>query len=150
MPDAPRLATPSATALSAVNSYDEVPYESHPFAFTQPRRVGTVAALFGLAPPPVEKCRGLERVCGAGGNLLPMAESLPDSWFVGVDYSARQIADGERILRASGLKNVSLRHASILDIDETYGPFDYIICHGVFSWVPDAVRDKILAVCQNH
>ena len=41
--------------------------------------------------------------------------------FVGVDLSARQIADGERIVRAAGLTNVSLRHASILDVDETYG-----------------------------
>src|SRR5262249_48393803 len=26
-------------------------------------------------------------------------------------------------------------------------PFDYIICHGVFSWVPEQVQDKILDVC---
>jgi methyltransferase-like protein len=79
-----------------------------------------------------------------------MAEALPDSWFVGVDLSARQIADGERTVRKTGLANLSLRHASITDIDETYGHFDYILCHGVFSWVPRAVQDKILDVCAHH
>ncbi len=132
------------------NSYDDVPYESLPFAQTHPSRLATVATLFGLTPPPVARCRVLELGCAAGGNLVPMAEALPDSWFVGVDLSARQIADGELTLRKTGLANVSLRHASIADIDDTYGHFDYILCHGVFSWVPPAVQDAILNVCANH
>jgi methyltransferase-like protein/SAM-dependent methyltransferase len=132
------------------NSYDDVPYESLPFPQTHPARLATVAQLFGLNPPPVGRCRVLELGCAAGGNLVPMAEALPDSWFVGVDLSARQIEDGERIVRKCGLSNLSLRHASISDIDETYGHFDYILCHGVFSWVPREVQDAILSVCANH
>jgi methyltransferase-like protein len=69
---------------------------------------------------------------------------------VGVDLSARQIVDGERTVRKAGLANLSLRHASITDIDETYGHFDYILCHGVFSWVPRTVQDKILDICAHH
>lgn len=150
MSDAPRLATPAPGSTSSGNSYDEVPYESHPYMQTHPSRLATVATLFGLKPPPVEQCRVLELGCASGGNILPMAECFPESWFVGVDYSARQIADGERLLRATTLRNVSLRHASILDVDDAYGEFDYILCHGVFSWVPDNVRDKILAICERH
>lgn len=131
-------------------SYDEVPYDSLPFAQTHPARLATVATLFGLNPPPVERCRVLELGCASGGNIIPMAEAFPDSWFVGVDLSARQIADGERLLRKSGIANVSLRHASIVDVDETYGHFDYILCHGVYSWVPREVQEKILDVCANH
>ncbi|MDB5310089.1 MAG: hypothetical protein JWO38_4291 [Gemmataceae bacterium] len=133
-----------------VNSYDEVPYESHPYAQTHPSRLAVVATLFGLTPPPVEKCRVLELGCAAGGNIIPLAEAFPDTWCVGVDLSARQIADGEQLVRKLGLRNVSLRHASITDVDETYGRFDYIICHGVFSWVPPAVREKILDLCRQH
>jgi methyltransferase-like protein len=79
-----------------------------------------------------------------------MAEALPCSWFVGVDLSARQIGDGERMIRNLGLTNISLRHASILDVDETYGSFDYVICHGVYSWVEDAIQRKILDICSQH
>jgi hypothetical protein len=37
-----------------------------------------------------------------------------------------------------------------MDIDGTLGEFDFIIAHGLYSWVPDAVRDRILAVCAAH
>lgn len=131
----------------ASNSYDEVPYESHPYAQTHPGRLFTVATLFGLKPTPIANCRVLELGAAAGGNIIPLAEAFPDSRFVGLDLSARQVADGERVVRKLGLTNVSLRHADITDVDDTYGRFDYVICHGVFSWVPTAVRAKILDVC---
>jgi SAM-dependent methyltransferase len=129
------------------SSYDEVPYDSNPFAQSHPSRLAAVAALFGLAPPPVPRCRVLELGCASGGNLIPMAEALPEGEFVGIDLSARQIDDGLRLVRAAGLANVSLRHASIADVDDSYGTFDYVICHGVFSWVPREVQEAIFEVC---
>jgi methyltransferase-like protein/SAM-dependent methyltransferase len=147
-----RLAAPVAPAGSAPrppapNPYDELPYDSHPFSQTHPSRLATVATLFGLTPAPVETCRVLELGCAAGGNIATIGEMFPGSEIVGVDLSGRQIADGQQVVTAAGLTNVSLRHASITDIDESYGAFDYVICHGVFSWVPNPVRQKILAVC---
>ena len=44
-----------------------------------------------------------------------------------------------------GLKNVEIRHQSILDFPDTEGKFDYIIAHGFYSWVPAAVQEKIRA-----
>ncbi|MFT3788164.1 MAG: class I SAM-dependent methyltransferase [Tepidisphaeraceae bacterium] len=96
------------------------------------------------------RCRVLELGCCDGGNLLPMAEQLPDATFVGIDYSAKQIDMGLERMRAAGLKNVDLRPVSIVDVTPDYGTFDYILCHGVFSWVPDFVRDRILDVCAKH
>lgn len=136
--------------MTDTNSYDDVPYESLPFAQTHPARLATVATLFGLVPPRVERCRILELGCAAGGNLVPMAEALPNSAFVGVDLSAKQIEDGQRVVRETGLTNLDLRHASITDIDASYGEFDYILCHGVFSWVPRPVQDAILDVCTSR
>jgi methyltransferase-like protein len=142
------MAENSAPASSTLrNSYDEVPYESHPFPQSHPSRLFTVATLFGLTPPPVETARVLELGCAAGGNLISLAESFPDSRFVGVDRSGRQIADGQRLVERLGLTNLELKHASILDVGEANGRFDYIICHGVFSWVPTEVREKILDIC---
>ncbi|HXD86878.1 MAG TPA: class I SAM-dependent methyltransferase [Urbifossiella sp.] len=131
----------------STNSYDEIPYDSHPYAQTHPSRMAVVATLFGLQPPAVESCRVLELGSAAGGNIIPIAESFPNSQWIGIDLSERQIADGHKMLAATGVKNVQLRHASILEVDESYGQFDYIIAHGVFSWVPSEVRDKILAIC---
>jgi SAM-dependent methyltransferase/methyltransferase-like protein len=134
------MATPAS-------SYDEVPYESVAYAQTHPDRLATVATLFGLKPPRVDACRVLELGCASGGNLIPMAQALPGSRFVGVDLSAREIADGQQCLDVLGLRNVELRALSITDIDESFGQFDYIICHGVFSWVPRDVQERIFTLC---
>ena len=47
------------------------------------------------------------------------------------------------------LPNIELKALSIADLDSSYGQFDYIICHGVFSWVPPPIQEKILWVCRN-
>jgi len=137
-------------SADAQTSYDEVPYSSTPFYSTQPDCLATMAALHGMMPEPADHCRVLELGCGRGGNLIPMALSLPKSRFVGIDLSRRQVADGRSVVETLGLSNIELRPMSILDIDEGFGRFDYIICHGVYSWVPDEVRNKILAICRQN
>jgi SAM-dependent methyltransferase len=127
-------------------SYDLVPYTSYPYARTHPDRLETVGRLFGMNPAPASACRVLELGCASGGNLVPMAEQLPDSVFVGLDLGARQIEEGRDTVRALGLRNVELRHADLLEVDEGWGQFDYVICHGVYSWVPRAVQHKILRI----
>jgi hypothetical protein len=109
-------------------SYDEVPYESHPFAQTHPDRLATVATLFGMRPAPVDRCRVLELGCAAGGNLIPMALTLPGSRFVGIDLASRQIAEGWQVVEALGLDNIELRHLDLLDVDDGFGRFDYDCC----------------------
>jgi methyltransferase-like protein/SAM-dependent methyltransferase len=129
--------------------YDEVPYASYSFPETHPDRMATVAHLFNLKPVPPDRCRVLELGCASGGNLAPMAALYPESEFVGVDLSSVQIEQGKQLWAPLGLRNLDLRHASILDVDESYGKFDYIICHGVFSWVPTEVQDKILSIARD-
>lgn len=135
------------TATGARSSYDEVPYASFPFPQTHPDRLATIAHLLGLGPAPLRHCRVLELGCAAGGNLIPMAVALPQAQFVGIDLSAVQVAEGQATIEALGLDNIRLEAASITDVDESCGSFDYIVAHGVYSWVPDAVQQKILAIC---
>jgi methyltransferase-like protein/SAM-dependent methyltransferase len=106
-----------------------------------------MATIFGMTPTPIERCRVLELGCAAGGNLVPMAAYLPESQFLGIDLSSRQVAEGQETIAASGLTNVKLRTQSILDVTPEWGRFDYILCHGVWSWVPAEVRSKILSIC---
>ena len=140
------VAMPSETS----KRYDDVPYESLPFEHSHPSWLATVAALFGLSSPPPGGARILELGCASGGNLIPLAEALPGSSCLGVDLSARQIADGQALIAATGLSNIELRQASILDIDASYGAFDYIICHGVYSWVTPDIQQRILEICGNR
>jgi methyltransferase-like protein/SAM-dependent methyltransferase len=128
-------------------SYDEVPYRSYPFPQSHPDRLAAVGTLLGLDPPPVDRCRVLEVGCASGGNLIPMAEGLPTSTFVGIDLSERQIAQGRECVEALGLRNVELRHLDLAAAGPELGTFDYVVCHGVFSWVSHAAQEKILGLC---
>jgi SAM-dependent methyltransferase len=129
-----------------MNSYDELPYPSQAFVQTHPDRLATLARIFGLTPPSIEQCRVLEIGCASGGNLIPMAYGLPGSRFVGIDLSERQVAEGRARIAALGLTNVRIEAMSVLDLDERWGEFDYVICHGVYSWVERAVQDWILRI----
>jgi len=131
----------------AAASYDAVPYTSAPVLPTHPDCLATVATLFGLSPPRVETCRVLELGCGVGSNLVPMAYALPDARFVGVDLSPRQIEMGQKAAAAAGVRNLELVARSILDLDASFGSFDYVIAHGVYSWVPPEVQGKVLEIC---
>lgn len=134
--------------MTSPNSYDELPYADYCFPRTHPEHLCAVSALCGRPAPPFARARVLELGCARGANLLPMALDLPEGTFVGVDLSEGQIAEARARARALGLSNVTFHPMSITDIDETLGDFDYIVCHGVYSWVPDAVRAAILDVCR--
>lgn len=133
--------------METVNPYDALPYTARPFRKSHPGRLATIGILHGLRPPAVERSRVLELGCGLGGNLLPMAEQLPGARFVGVDGSLRQIEMARQAADAAGLKNVELMHADIRTIGSDLGEFDYIIAHGLYSWVPADVQNKILQIC---
>lgn len=131
-------------------AYDRLLYPDNVRVQTHPDRLATIATLFGMNPPPVEHCRVLELGCGNGSNLGPIAWSLPDSELMGVDAASVPIAHAQEMAAAVGLKNVTFRACDILNLGGEIGQFDYIICHGVYSWVPPAVQEKILALCQAH
>jgi cyclopropane fatty-acyl-phospholipid synthase-like methyltransferase/methyltransferase-like protein len=128
-------------------SYDELPYHSRPLRQTHPDHLATIASLFGFAATSVERCRVLEIGCAAGGNLIPMAACYPDAEFVGIDFSSVGIEEGSADVRAAGLANIRLLAMDVLDFDESHGTFDYIIAHGIYTWVPANVQDRILALC---
>jgi 2-polyprenyl-3-methyl-5-hydroxy-6-metoxy-1,4-benzoquinol methylase len=132
------------------NAYNEVPYPTFPNLRTHPDRLAALGTLFGMSPAPVDGCRVLEIGCGDASNLIPMACSLPASRFVGVDLARGAIEAGRRAAADLALPNLALEAADLCDIGEDYGEFDYIIAHGVYSWAPAEVRDRLLAVCRER
>jgi SAM-dependent methyltransferase len=125
-----------------------VPYPGHAFAQTHPDRLATVATLFGLRPAPPAACRLLELGCGDGGNLVPMAYALPGSAFAGIDLSATAIERAREASGALALENVDLRQGDLASLEP--GEFDYVVAHGVYSWVAPPERDALLATCRAH
>jgi len=129
------------------DSYDEVKV-SQPPAKTESSRVH-----FGIGQdcrpgaPPVEGWRVLEIGCGDGSNILPMAFDYPEGRFVGLDRALNPVEAGRALASRLQLANIELHAADLLEW-EPDGEFDYIIAHGIFSWVPEEIREKILKICR--
>ncbi len=130
--------------------YDELPYHGSAFVETHPDRLAVIGTLFGMTPAPVDRCRVLELACGDGGNLVPMAFTLPESHFTGIDLAETAIARGQELIDQLRLSNIRLQQLDLMDFNSSFGEFDYIIAHGLYSWVPAPVRERILDVCKTH
>jgi SAM-dependent methyltransferase len=130
----------------ATNPYDAVAYPGHAFSQTHPAHLATIAHIHGMIPAPTATMRVLELGCGSGGNLIPMALQCPGAQLVGIDLSGRAIAHAKAEAAELGLGNVSFEQRDIMAVTTGLGQFDYIIVHGVYSWVPQPVRERILAL----
>jgi len=130
--------------------HDRIPYPGGAWEHSHPDRIAANARMLGLSPAPVESGRVLELGCGAGGNLVPMACGLPGARFLGIDIAARPIDAGRELATRLGLANSELRRCDILALPADLGEFDYIIAHGVYSWVPAPVRDALMSVFARH
>ena len=130
--------------------YDRVLYPSYTRIQTHPDRSATIATLLGMAPAPLESCRVLEIGCGNGSNLCPIAWSLPGSRCVGLDLASIPIANAKQMAADLKLDNVAFHCCDIMAVPADLGTFDYIIAHGIYSWIPAEVRDRLMAVCREH
>jgi methyltransferase-like protein len=140
---------PGPRHVDTHSDYDVLPYPSMPIANTQPAHLAAVTSLFGIAAPAIDRARVLELGCAAGGNIIPLAVRFPHASFTGIDLSSRHVDDGRLAIAALGLNNIDLRQADLTDLTFDDQPFDYVICHGVFSWVPSATQDAIFRICSH-
>jgi SAM-dependent methyltransferase len=146
-PSVPDEAEALAAALARTRkSYDDTPYVSSAFMRLQPGRMAAAARWFGLDAPDARSARVLEIGCASGGHLIPLAAATPQSHFVGVDLSSVQIEQGQTRIERLGLANIELSARSLSDIAAADGEFDFIVCHGVYSWIPEPVRADLIRV----
>lgn len=131
----------------APDRYDAFAYPGFSYLHTHPDHLATMAILNGLSPAPVDRCQVLEVACGDGANLIPMAYAIPGGEFVGFDLAHTPVERAQARIRDLGLANIRIFQGNLLDIGSDLGRFDYIIAHGFYSWVPEPVRDRLMAFC---
>ena len=133
-----------------MTTYDDIPYPSYAYWQASPSAMAGVAGVFGLNVPDVATAKVLEIGCASGGNILPLAMQYPQAEFTGLDLSDHQIDEARNQVSKLSLKNINFIAGSLLDVDLSGKKFDFIIAHGVFSWVPEEVQDGIFALCRHH
>jgi SAM-dependent methyltransferase len=92
----------------------------------------------------------LEVGCGSGGNLMAMATASPGSEFLGIDLSPKHVERANSLARAAGLSNVRFETMDFTQFPSSAGVFDYVIAHGVYSWVSPPTADALLALLARH
>jgi SAM-dependent methyltransferase len=133
-----------------LTTYDDLPYDSVPLPEADPEYLAALARLHGLAAPEAGRARVLELGCGSGGNLLPIAWYARQSSCIGIEPSRRQAEDGQRLIDAAGVSNAQILHADFSTLNRPLGEFDFILAHGVFSWVPTPMQEALLRLCAQH
>jgi SAM-dependent methyltransferase len=129
--------------------YEERDYPAMSHPPSHPAVTGVLARLAGLPPVDPADMRVLELGCAGGWNLLPIAAEFPGARCVGVDFSERAVADARQVADEAGLGNVRFEMADLASWQSEGPGHDFIIAHGVFSWVPDAVKLRLLELCRD-
>lgn len=112
-------------------------------------RLETLGHLFGLNVKSVKNASVLELACGTGRNLIPQAFSYPKSNFVGIDIDGSLIEEANSAKNSLSISNINFVKASFRDYLKENNTFDYIICHGAYSWLSDLERREILEIISN-
>jgi SAM-dependent methyltransferase len=141
---------PLSARDALAESYNDVPYTSAPSPARHPERLATIGTLLGVDVAPVTTCRVLELACGDGASLVSIADTLPNARFVGVDFAAQPIARARRMADAIGAVNVELLERDVRELPADLGCFDYVIAHGLYSWIPADVRAHVLPAIAHH
>ena len=126
----------------------DYPAMSHPP--TDPAVCATAALLGGLVVPTPAAARFLEIGSGSGHNLIPLAMRWPQGRFTGMDLSDRAIGLARDLVTAAQVENIGFHVADLRDFTSSNGPWDYIIAHGFFSWVPDDVKTALFTFCRDN
>ena len=126
-------------------------YKSYPYPKSHPEHLYAIAVLFNMEAPDFRSARILELGCASGGNVIPIALQFPQCQITAIDICAKSIQLAQKQSDDLHLNNINFIHSPIETFLSTpeQKAFDYIICHGVFSWVSPAVQEKILTICHS-
>src|SRR5258708_26921032 len=138
--------------LQSTGYITDVPY-AWPFAKElAPAWLDLVALVSGFEPP--SRAGGFswcDLGCGHGLTASILAATHPSGRFCGIDFNASHINGATRFANECEIDNVDFHHADFSTAIETVaGGFDYIVCHGVYSWVDKESQNALLQFVDRH
>ncbi|TNM59723.1 class I SAM-dependent methyltransferase [Aliirhizobium smilacinae] len=105
--------------------------------------VATLTAL-GFASPPIRGSRWCEIGCGDGFGACLLAAANPDAHFTGIDINPAHIEAARRLASEARLGNIEFHLLDIADDRRKAAPFEFIVAHGIYSWVAPHTRNAIM------
>lgn len=134
----------------AERDYDSLTYTTRSNRQCQPENLWIAGHLLGFSAPAPDRARVLEIGCGVGTDLLAFGLAFPNASAVGIDISGVQIEIATNRAKRLGVSSVEFQKHDLTDLPDDFGEFDYIIAHGLYSWVPAEVRESLMQVVRRH
>jgi SAM-dependent methyltransferase len=123
----------------------DVPYVRQFCKELSPALLRAAAALNGFAPPSGDDFDYCELGCATGDTSNTLAAAYPRARFVGVDLSPEHVAQARGLASRGGLGNVRYLDADLSRLGEADLPAcDYVVAHGVLSWIAPEMRAAML------
>jgi predicted O-methyltransferase YrrM len=131
----------------------ELPYPAFFHRELTPVWLTTVAAALGYRAPRLDRPYAwCELGCGSGLVALIAAAANPDGRFYAVDFDASAIARACALAEEAGIGNVCFLHTSFAELakagGETLPPLDFIVSHGVLSWISPENRQAVWRIVE--
>lgn len=115
----------------------DVPYPTFVHRQAMPIWLNSLVQYQGYQAPDIQKSyRYLELGCAMGIHLHLTASANPLGHFVGVDFNAQQLLVADEGLNRTKIENVEFIQSNFSDfLQRDIEPFDFIVTHGVWSWI---------------
>lgn len=150
------LSMPSGS-IEDRNFDSELEYTFGYFSFLKPDSLLLTCLLQGIRPPADitrldDAAHGLtycDLGCGQGVTLNVLAAADEGGRYYGVDYNPAQIGNARALAEGAGNRNIEFIEDSFANLHQRELPdFDFIVLHGIYSWISPALRQDIVDFIQ--
>jgi SAM-dependent methyltransferase len=129
----------------------DVAYTSNVYREATPSWLALTALLFAQRPPDLTRpFRYADLGCGNGMTAVVVAATCPHAEVWGFDFNPAHIETARTWAAAAGLTNITFVETSFADLaarDANALPeFDFIVAHGVLSWISPANQRLLIEV----
>ena len=129
----------------------DVAYTSNIYREITPSWLGMTSLLLGHRPPDLARpFRYADLGCGNGFTTLAVAASCPHAEVWGFDFNPAHIEFASALAARAGLTNAHFVETSFAGLaalpDSALPDFDFMVSHGVLSWISPANRHQLTSV----
>src|SRR5262249_36857718 len=130
----------------------DVPYVRAFIHELAPSWLDHVAVVSGLMPPARDGgFAWCDLGCGQGGTAAMLGAMYPGGQFHAIDAMPEHVEHGRRFAAEAGAANVGFHAMDFAAaVDLPLPKFDYIVSHGVYSWVGRQIRADMRAFIDRH
>jgi SAM-dependent methyltransferase len=133
----------------------DIDYPADFFEELSPARLSFTCLINGFEPiAPDRPFTYCELGCGQGMTVNTLAASNPHGQFYGIDFMPAAIASARQMAETAGLRNVTLLENSFAELTagevEGLPQFDYVVMHGVYSWMSAENRAHIVRFLKRY